>query len=72
MLTKEHFGVQYSSKKIMELFEGDEELGITNYVSSIGSKDSLYPKWFKYTWKNRIGGWGDETSVTNFSKVNKT
>ncbi|CAH2243727.1 jg8786 [Pararge aegeria aegeria] len=64
MLTEETFGVQYSSKNAMQFFEEDDDLGITNFVSNIGSKDSLYPKSFKYTWKNRIGGWDDETSFS--------
>ncbi|XP_034836691.1 vitellogenin-like [Maniola hyperantus] len=64
MVTKEHFGMQYSSKKATEFLERDDEWGITNFVSSIGSKDTLCPKSWKSSWKNRVGGWDDETSFS--------
>ncbi|XP_023941468.1 vitellogenin [Bicyclus anynana] len=64
MLTKETFGAQYSYKKAIQFFEDDDDLGINNFISNIGSKDSLFPKTFRYTWRDRIAGWNDDTSLS--------
>lgn len=64
MLTKEDFGLQYSKKNLMEYFDRDDQYGLMSILSTIGSKDSLFPKSLKYSWKNRVYGWDKKAMVS--------
>nr|AWJ95280.1 vitellogenin [Thitarodes pui] len=62
-LTEEDFGHQYSAKYYND-YESDyynedesDELGHFQAYSQTGSEDSLFPKQFSYSLKNKVGQW---------------
>ncbi|CAG5058253.1 unnamed protein product [Parnassius apollo] len=68
MLTKENFGTHQSVKEFIEYFDDENEKTFVSFMSQIGSEDSLYPKYWKYSLKNKADGWNRATSFsTSFS-----
>ncbi|XP_032524894.2 vitellogenin-like [Danaus plexippus] len=64
MLTSEEFGLQYSGKNSLEHYDRDEQPSSMSVLSRLGSKDSLLPKYWRYSWKGRDGGWDQETVIS--------
>ncbi|KAL4712509.1 hypothetical protein ACJJTC_007525 [Scirpophaga incertulas] len=57
LLSKQEFGTQYSSKYLNDYYDWENGVGVMSTLSYTGSKDSLYPKTFKYSGKSKSQGW---------------
>ncbi|KAJ2940977.1 hypothetical protein O0L34_g13103 [Tuta absoluta] len=52
MLTKEKFGWQFAYNRFNEKYDNMFDLGLKGDLAMIGSKDSILPKYLRYSWKN--------------------
>lgn len=69
MLTKEKFGFTYSDKTFYNYFENESDLGIMGVLSSIGSEDSLLPKFLGYNLNSKTSGWNTVSLFYNYMNI---
>ncbi|XP_060807429.1 vitellogenin [Amyelois transitella] len=68
MLSKEDLGVQYSGKILQDSYSDEYEQGILSALSYTGSRDSLFPNFFKYSIRSKA--WNNANSISaSFSSV---
>ncbi|XP_048486868.1 vitellogenin isoform X1 [Plutella xylostella] len=63
IVTKEKFDIVYSQKQMIDFFSQDQDLGFLAVLSSIGSEDSLAPQYLRYSWWNKVHGWGNKNTI---------
>ncbi|XP_050356948.1 vitellogenin-like [Nymphalis io] len=60
MVTDESFGMQDSKKKFMQFNNKENDYDEMGIQTIIGSKTTLLPKTYQYSWRNRVRGWDEE------------
>ncbi|XP_026492905.2 vitellogenin-like [Vanessa tameamea] len=63
MVTDENFGMQDSKHNYLQYPNKENEYDKKHVHSTIGSKTTLLPKTFYYSWTDRIRGWDEENTL---------
>ncbi|RVE48729.1 hypothetical protein evm_006623 [Chilo suppressalis] len=64
MVTKQEYGQQYSNKYLNDYEDRHHELGFMTALSYTGSEDSFWPKSLKYSFKSKVDGWNQESTIS--------